>query len=196
MDAQTLVDAARCGHFVGLALGLGLGLYADTRFLGGLSRPIAADYLLSLRRIHGYVAAALALLWASGLFLLHARTGLDLAAFTPKLLTKLAVVTLLTVNAVLIESVALPLLARSIGRHFGELPTGWRLRLSLVGALSGACWLSALGLGVFAAFKTMTPETLALTIGGIYASALAGAVTLAVLVPLWRPTRRYLTSFD
>ncbi len=193
MDAQILHDAARFGHFVGLALGLGLGLYADSSFLNILSRPLGEEYLVSLRRIHGYVTLALVFLWTSGLFLLHARTGFDPAAITPKLLTKLAVVTMLTINAALIGTVALPLFARSIGRRFSELPLSWRLRLSVVGSVSGACWLSALALGVFARFKTMAPETLGLTIGGIYAAALVGAVMLTLMVPMWRPAQSYST---
>ena len=100
MDNVLLLDAARLAHLVGLAMGLGLALCADAIALKSCFRPITALDVRLLSMIHRVIMVALGVLWASGLMLLTFRTGWDLAAFTPKLVMKLCVVVLLTLNAI------------------------------------------------------------------------------------------------
>jgi hypothetical protein len=190
MSETMFVDLVRFGHLVGLALGLGLAVYADSRFLRSLTEPFDPLRLAELRRTHVFVSVALAILWASGILLLAIRTGLDPDRITPKLLAKLAVVTAMTVNARLIATVALPLLHRAGGTSFCRLRPGQRLRLAAIGAVSAASWLSALLLGTVAAFKPMGAPALAAIFGGIYGLAFLGAVAVALLAPVVLRRRR------
>lgn len=188
--AEVLVDLVRLGHLVGLALGFGLALYADSRFLGTLAQPVDRARLEELRRIHVHVALALGLLWVTGILLLAIRTGLDSGQVTPKLVAKLSVVGVMTLNARLIACRALPILERAGGASFCRLPRGARLRMAAIGAVSAASWVSALGLGAIGAMKLMGALPLALILSGVYLAALSTGVVLALLAPLILPRPR------
>ncbi|RMF40464.1 MAG: hypothetical protein D6754_03115 [Alphaproteobacteria bacterium] len=186
MSDQLVFDVVRLGHLVGLALGLGLAIYADSRFLGTITRPVSGHRLLELRRIHRFVAASLVLLWLSGLTLLVLRTGLDPAKISPKLIAKLLVVGLLTANAFVIGRMALPLLSFAEGLIFHELPLIWRLRLGVTGAVSAGSWISATLLGTVGAFKAMGAAQLAQWGAAVMGGALAAGLALALLSPVLR----------
>ena len=108
MDLTMLNDAARATHLLGLALGFGVAILADLCAARSLFRPLDYRELETLHQYHRTVALGLALFWASGLVLLWLRTGFQPENFSPKLMTKLGVVSLLTVNAVLIGRIGLP----------------------------------------------------------------------------------------
>ena len=175
-------DLARCLHLIGLALGLGVGLFADLRFLRFLFQPFGESDLALFENVHRTVGWALLLLWISGLWLLALRTGFQPQAFTPKLFAKLAVVSILTVNALLMARLALPVLDRMVGWHMGDMPFFDRLRLTVVGALSAASWVAALCLGVFAAFRSMSAEQLTDFFGAMYGIALGAGILTAIAV--------------
>ena len=96
------IDLIRFGHIAGLALGLGLAIYADHRFLRTLTRPLRREDVDLLSTIHGHVVTALSVLWLTGIMLLYVRTGFQAENVTPKLVFKVLIVSVLTVNAVLI----------------------------------------------------------------------------------------------
>ena len=150
-----LLDAARAGHMLGLATGLGLALCADVMALKSIFSEISRRDVWILRWLHRLILAGLALLWVSGLTLLHLRTGWEAANFSPKLITKLAIVSLLSVNALIIGLYALPCYAANRGRKFGQIALGPRLRLAAIAGVSLSCWMSALALGVFSQLKQM-----------------------------------------
>ena len=75
------------------------------------------------------------------------RTGFDLANFTPKLFSKLAVVSMLTLNALVIGGIAMPLVQRNIGRSLLDLPLSRQFGCACVGAVSSTSWLIALAMG-------------------------------------------------
>ncbi|MFK7752183.1 MAG: hypothetical protein AB8B51_06500 [Sedimentitalea sp.] len=160
MDNMLILDGARAVHLLGLASGLGLALTADALALRFFMRPITRNDLHLLDRLHKLILAGLTLLWISGLTLLYLRTGFDMAQFTPKLMVKLGVVGLLSINALAVGALVLPTLARYQGCRFGDIPALARLRLALIGGLSSACWSGALALGVFSQLKTQTLSTL------------------------------------
>jgi hypothetical protein len=186
MDVQLLIDLVRFFHFGGLAVGIGLGLFLDWRFVSTVARPVGPAFLDEIRTAHRFIACALVVLWTSGIYLLDARTHFDPAAFSPKLLAKIAVVTVLTANAFAIRYAVVPVLERQRGRAFAALPLGQRLALAWIGAISAGSWLSAFGLGIFAALKTWEAVPLALGLGAVYGGALAAATSLA----LWAPRLR------
>ena len=183
MDHATALDTIRGIHIVGLALGLGLALYADFTALRFLVTPVRRAALEELARLHALVFAGLGMLWFSGLVLLTLRTGFDPGSITPKLGAKLAVVLTLTANALAIGDWALPALRAEEGRPFAEWRRGLRLRLALVAALSAASWGAALVLGTFATTRAMDVGDLALLLGAIYGGTLALCTALALAAP-------------
>ncbi|MCG6885168.1 MAG: hypothetical protein LJE62_15575 [Silicimonas sp.] len=184
MDLSVINDAARAAHLVGLALGFGVAIMADLCAARSLFRPLQDHEFDDLHRFHRTVAFGLTLFWASGLVLLWLRTGFAPENFSPKLITKLCVVALLTVNAYLIGRIGLPTLMAWAGCRFGALPMAHRLRLAALAGLSGAGWISALTLGVFSAMKTFEWDVLSEIIGAIYVTFLIAALAAAFLSPL------------
>ena len=183
MDTILLNDAARAVHLVGLAMGFGVAIIADLTAARSLTRPLDERALATLHRFHRLVTVGLLLLWASGAVLLWLRTGFDPARFSPKLLAKIGVVTLLTVNAIAIGRIGLPTMEAYQSWRFGDIPLTERVQLSCLGALSGACWLLALALGVFSQLKPMPWEVLSRVVGIVGAMALVLAIMAAVMAP-------------
>ena len=183
MDLTLINDAARAAHLVGLALGFGVAIVADVSASRLMVRPLDRREMDALHRFHRMVALGLFLFWTSGLVLLWLRTGFDTANFTPKLMAKLGVVSVLTINAVMIGRIGLPVMEATRGHRFGVLPRGVRLQMAALAALSGAGWISALALGVFSQLKTMEWAILSEIIGLIYLTALAAASIAALLAP-------------
>lgn len=189
MDNVLLLDAARLAHLVGLAMGLGLALCADAIALKSCFRPITALDVRLLSMIHRVIMVALGVLWASGLMLLTFRTGWDLAAFTPKLVMKLCVVVLLTLNAIIIGIVAMPTYRANLDRLFGQIEQPVRLWLSVIAGLSLSCWFSALALGVFSQLKPLPFDVLGALFLPVFLLGLLGAVTVGLSVgPFARAT--------
>ncbi len=184
MDLTMLNDAARATHLVGLALGFGVAILADIRAARSLFRPLDDNDFDSLHQYHRTVSLGLSLFWASGLVLLWLRTGFQPENFSPKLMAKLGVVSMLTVNAYLIGRIGLPTMLAWRGFRYGSLPLIHRLRLSALAGMSAAGWISALALGVFSAMKTFEWEILSEIIGVIYVVGLGGALTTAFLAPV------------
>lgn len=184
MDLSLVNDAARAAHLLGLALGFGVAILADMTAAKSLIRPLDDRDFDTLHRYHRTVALGLCLFWASGLVLLWLRTGFDPAQFSPKLMTKLGVVSLLSVNAVLIGRIGLPTMEEWYGCRFGAMPFAHRLRLAALGGMSGAGWIAALALGVFTAMKTFEWDVLSQIIGMIYVVGLSTALLTAILAPV------------
>lgn len=184
MDLELLNDATRAAHLFGLALGFGVAIMADLCAARSLFRPLDEHEFADLHRYHRTVAFGLALFWASGLVLLWLRTGFDPSNFSPKLVTKLCVVSLLTLNAFLIGKLGLPTMLAYAGHRFGELPVTHRLRLGALAGMSGAGWIAALALGVFSAMKTFEWAVLSEIIGAIYIIGLGGAILTALIAPV------------
>lgn len=155
MDSVFLLDAARGAHLVGLAAGFGLALCADILALKFVFHPIAQRDVWLMRLMHRVIMVGLVVLWGSGLCILYARTGLDPAQFSAKLIAKLMVVSLLTLNALIIGAYALPCFARQVDLSFGEFDPPTLLKLSGIAGVSLSCWTSALALGVFSQLKPM-----------------------------------------
>ncbi len=184
MDTTLLNDAARALHLLGLALGFGLAIVADASAARLMVRPLDRREVEALHRLHRAVTLGLVLFWISGLVLLYLRTGFELRNFSPKLMTKLGVVTLLTANALMIGRLALPVIATAQGLRFGALPQGLRVQMAVLGALSTAGWISALALGVFSQMRKMEWSLLSEIVGIIYLTALSAALLAALVAPL------------
>ncbi|MEL6680572.1 MAG: hypothetical protein AAFQ51_17860, partial [Pseudomonadota bacterium] len=102
----------------------------------------------------------------------------------PKLWTKLAVVSILTLNARAIGRYAIPCLEELARCRFGNLPLRRRIGLACLGGVSAASWLGALALGCFAGLKTLAAAELLVLFGALHAAAIYGAIVLALAARL------------
>lgn len=167
------IDALRFCHLLSVAVGLGMAFCADMSLLRRLHEPITPDVLRSLHRAHRLIAVALVAMWLTGLALIYVRTGFDLAAFSPKLFAKLAVVTVLTLNSWMIGAVAMPAIYRATGRCIAALPFRQRLIFALAGGASTASWLLALALG--------SSKVLAVSGAGLFFVLVPGSYALGLV---------------
>ncbi len=180
---QYQIDIIRGVHLLALALGLGTSIYLDLRILSRFRRPVSTGLLAEFHRIHRLVFVALGLLWLSGLALIGVRTGFDLATFSPKLWLKLGVVTLLSLNALLIGLVVMPTLERLEGAPLGALPRFKRCLLAPIAAVSIFSWLAALALGSSKQLKMSNWDMLI----HLFLPAFAAIVLITELVALLAP---------
>lgn len=184
IDPATMMDGMRFLHLIGLGLGFGLALLADLTALRTIVSPVTRRDIDFLHFLHRSIAFGLALLWASGLMILHHKTGFNVAEFTPKLVMKLAVVMILTLNAMVIGLVALPTLEAHLGRRFSDLALLSRLRLGAIAGLSFSCWFGALTLGTFTQLKTMEFDQLEFIMSAIFACGIGGGLVVGLATPV------------
>ena len=154
VNPNLVTDILVALHLISLAVGMGTVIYLDLRTLSRITTPTTQSNIDEIHRIHRYVTSALIGLWLSGIALLYMRTGFQIAAFSPKLWIKLAIVTLLTANAVMIHRYALPTLNKTRNKPILSLPKTQCCFLVFLGAVSAFCWLSGLALGSSTALQS------------------------------------------
>jgi len=178
------------GHMLALALGLGAALLADWVVLRKLTFGIVSQKAAGqLDDLSHAVSAGLALIWVTGA-LLVADNALDAPAsiMNQKLWAKLVIVTLLTLNAVLLHRMVLPRATSRIGQPLFETRFD---RVSLVsvllGAISAVSWMFAAYLGVA---RELNGKANLVPILGAYLAAVlliwVGGVALLYLVHDYR----------
>lgn len=177
-----LIDAIRYGHLLSVGLGLGAACVADLHVVQFLRRPISRHLLAHLKLCHRMVWAGLVGMWVTGLMLVYVRTGFVLDSITPKLWTKLGIVSVLTINAYLIGRVALPQFRQGIGRAPLELPMRVKLFGGMLSSLSMASWLLALALGTSKVLAASGWQIFALVVPLTYASFGLGALCVALVM--------------
>jgi len=196
MFTDFLIDITRFTHFIGLALGIGAGSFADFSLMKKLDKEITPCDLNNLETVHRIVWVGLTLLWTSGLALLYVRTGFDPALFSPKLIMKLLVVAILTVNAVLLGSVAMPILKANVDKTYLSFALEEKAQLCLLAALSIASWMSGLILGIFSALRPASFEFIMPIFSTIYASALFGGVIATIVLHIiWERRQKKLYRY-
>ena len=158
-------------HVLAFALALGCVLREDAKLLS--SQPLDGQALRSAARL---VRFALIILWASGIALIVLDTNAVLSrlAQQPKLLAKLTVVSILSLNGVALHLIAFPALLGDRVRGRSAAPLA-----AALGAVSAASWLAATLLGITRASSvTFTYADLMLA----YAVMLATALTFGLLI--------------
>jgi hypothetical protein len=147
LDQTLMIDLARYAHIVAVAIGFGTAFLADYHLLSRLRRPVDDSFLDSLDLYHSVVWKMLLAMWITGVILIGIRTGFVLSNFSPKLISKLVTVSVLTANAALIGHFAMPVIRAARGRSILWLPRQTKLGLAIIGAISSASWLLALAMG-------------------------------------------------
>jgi hypothetical protein len=181
-DPQLLIDLARFAHILCIAVGFGAAFLADYQVARQLARPVDDRMLHLVDLCHDVIWKVVIGMWITGLILIHIRTQFVPANFTPKLVSKLIVVGILTLNSGLISRSAMPLLRRARGQSLLGLPFGSKLTLAVIGAVSSASWLLAMAMGsskVLAA-SDWTVFVILLPLGYLAAIALAVGVMAAL----------------
>lgn len=174
-------------HLLFVAIGLGLAVRLDFIFFRGRharpSQVLLADTALS----HQMISTALVGLWGTGICLVYLRTGFVLAEFSPKLWVKLIIVTMLSVNAIIIGIFVMPIMERYNDRPVLAIPLRYKLPMAVSAATSAFCWFTALALGAMATLKTQSWETLGLIFGLEFALGIMVAVSLALWARASKP---------
>ena len=140
---------------------------------------------------HQLITVAVITLWITGLGLLTLRLGPMGGELSVKLLAKLAVVTLLTLNMRVIDRFVIPELFDVEGMALGDIPADIRAQLGAVAGLSAGCWMAALLIGGMSIAKELTALELGAAVACVLGlSALIGAAAGALALGANnRPTR-------
>ncbi len=177
-------------HIVALAVAFGGAIAADLFFLTrAVFRPIEASTIAVGHFLAEIVATGLVVLWLTGIMLVMTAYNADpQVLYNEKLWVKIFIVTVLTVNAVVIHGTVLPSVAEQEGRRlFDFMPLGKRLVLALAGATSMVSWLFPTLLGTAKELNFKVPGYQIL---GCYYVALvvaaAGVSLLAIAVGRWK----------
>ena len=184
MENALFLDAVRAGHLIGLAVGFGPAICADLLVAKSFFKPIEQRDVDLLKKLHLVVFGGLALLWVTGLLLLQIRTGFEVSQFTPKLMTKIILVIVLTGNAMAIGIYAMPRFDSHVGVMFGKIDPPTLINLTIIAGLSMSCWLSALALGAFSQLKPLSYESLQAVFVPVFTIGLTGAVLVGLLAVL------------
>lgn len=176
LDQTMMIDLARYGHILAVAIGLGTAFLADYHLLSRLRRPVDDSFLDSLDLYHSVVWKMILAMWITGFILVGIRTGFVLSNFSPKLISKLVTVSILTANAALISRFAMPVIRAARGRSVLWLPRKTKLGLAIIGAISSASWLLALAMG--------SSKVLAASSGSVFLVLLPLAYGTAVVLAL------------
>ncbi len=182
MIFELLFDTARFSHSIGFALGIGAGSFADFSILRKINTELTGCDLGNLETVHKIVWTGLGILWLSGLIILYMKTGFIFSEFTPKLITKLAVVTILTVNAFLLGLWAMPILKKNINRPYLAFSLEHKTILSLLASISLCSWISGLILGIFSALRPANFDAILPIFAALYVMAIFSSITTTIMM--------------
>ncbi|HEY3048591.1 MAG TPA: hypothetical protein VGJ72_14180 [Polaromonas sp.] len=165
-------------HLLATCIALGSVLLADHRLWRWRRRRLNPAMIVQLKETQGVVSLALTALWLSGALLIGLGYWQEGSHYllNPKLWAKVSVVSLLTLNGILLHQVGFPLLQRAA---FVALPWSDQIRLGLLGALSGTGWLFAAFLGIARHWNHVLPYHQVMS---IFATALLMATLVALTV--------------
>ena len=178
-------QALLCGHIIAFALAFATILNEDARLLRA-KRIDSASVLASAKSVKWLLLA----LWATGvpMVLMDVGTNVFLLTDRPKLLAKLIVVGVLTLNGILLHLVVFPMITRK-PKNFDKAAT----LAATVGAVSTASWLYAFFVG---ASRVVAPYFTLHDFAVLYLWVLAIAVAVAILVVRDRLERSLKISYS
>jgi hypothetical protein len=170
-------------HVLAFALALGCVLREDAKLLS--SQPLDGQALRAAARL---VRFALIILWASGIALIVPDTNAVFARLAqhPKLLAKLTVVGILSLNGVALHLIAFPALLGDRVRRRSAAPIA-----AALGAVSAASWLAATLLGITRASSLGFTYT---ELMRAYAVMLAAALAFGLVVVRPRIAKKLATA--
>jgi hypothetical protein len=173
------------GHIIAFALALATILKEDARFLRA-KRIDSASLLESAKLVKWLLLA----LWLTGIpmVLMDVGTDVSLLLSKPKLVAKLIVVAILTLNGILLHRVAFPILTQK-----PKKPARAATIAAMLGAISLASWLCASLLG---ASRIVAPYFSLYDFVSAYLLVLAMALAVAILIVRGRLERLLKSSYE
>lgn len=176
-------------HILGVICGVGGVLMLDTHLLRHLrGATVTSQDVKFTHFVSAFVKAGLIVVWATGLMIIAAAPdGPASVLANPKLQAKLVVVVVLTINALFVETLALPLIVRNVGKPLFDGVS--QIRRSFIlgcGAVSTLSWLYPIVLGLARELNQVTPAQLILTCYATLLVALAVSMQVAGRI-LYRP---------
>lgn len=172
-----VVDALRVFHMASFAVGIGAAAFLEMQVMKRFQTRIDSEGLKIVLLGHKLILGALITLWATGLCLITLRIGFLGGELSVKLLAKLWVVTLLTLNMRVIEAFVIPELYEVEGMRLADIPRRIRSRLGAVAGFSGGCWTTALLIGGMSIATEMTAMGLTVAVGAVLLTSIcAGAL--------------------
>jgi hypothetical protein len=191
MIEPVVLDLVRFAHLCAFAVGVGAAVFLEYTVFSRFQHRIDREGLDLVHKGHDLIAIAVKGLWVTGLLLLVIRLGVEGRPFSAKLMTKLCVVLVLTLNMNAIGRIVMPRLDAMEGRSVSTIPWSTRMTLGAFVGLSGASWLSGLLLGTVALFKQMEAEALGMIFGSILTSGFVGGAVVALMMGERRVRYRY-----
>lgn len=182
MDAQIYIDLARFAHIITVAVGFGAAFLTDMHAVTRLGGTIDKSFLSMLRNFHVTITFSVVAMWITGLLMVFIRTGFDVSQFSPKLISKLVIVSILSLNAIIIGKFIMPILEESVGQSLLWLPFRTQLMLAGAGAISTSSWLLALLLGSSKVLAASGPMVFIVCVPLVYAASLLAAAGAVVLL--------------
>jgi hypothetical protein len=184
MTSIPVTDIFRFAHILVVAIGLGAAFLADFHALFRLGRRVDDDLMTTLHACHSLVWKALMAMWITGAIMIYIRTGFVFENFSPKLISKVGTVAILTVNALLIGRFVMPMVEECRGKSLMWLPLRQKLGMALVAAISTSSWLLALAMGVSKVLATSGWLVFIATIPVVYILSATLAMVVMYLLHL------------
>lgn len=162
-------------HLSGLIFGVGGAWILDGFLLAHLNDPLSKERYRTIEFISKNVIAGLIILWISGFaFIAYYYLFSPEFLYNQKVWAKIFIVSVLTINGVLVHNIILPYLKKSIGSTLVDLLSNYEIRvMASIGVMSFISWLFPIILGVT---KTLNFTVSALQISFFY--LLLSAVSL------------------
>jgi uncharacterized membrane protein len=162
-------------HVLGVVFGLGGAIMLDIYLLRALrGATIQSKDVSFVEFVARFVQLGMCLLWFSGPALVAIAPEPFAALGNPKLQAKLVIVGMLTLNMIVIETLALPLVRQNRGRRlFDGVSEAGRSVMLVSGAISATSWAVPFILGLSREFNQIVPASHIL---GVYAGLLALAI--------------------
>jgi hypothetical protein len=161
-----LLTIVKIAHIMGLIAGLGGAVLLDFTILShGIVRPVTAFLLHQMKILSRVVSAGLVVLWITGILLiiLNWQEKADYIE-NPKLWAKLIIVSVLTVNGIVIHTRIMPHLQGRIGRRLFDGETNLRVGVfALIASISVVSWFAPLVLGKASELNFIVPASLILS---------------------------------
>lgn len=160
-----IMSVLRLFHFAGIIFGVGAATILDLiifRFV--LLKRIEETYIHIIDFTSNIITLGLVLLWTSGFGFLIYYLFCDFEKLdNPKLWAKIIIVSVLTLNALLVHAFVVPQVEIQIGQHlFDGLSRLHRFLLIMIGTISAISWYVPLVLGIVPQFNNTVPSEIIL----------------------------------
>lgn len=170
-------------HVFGVAVGVGGVLMLDAyllKFVRG--SKIKPRDLSTIGYVSLFVKTGLMAVWGSGILIIGTSPdGAAAVLANPKLQAKLLIVVVLTLNALFIETLVLPLIKANLKRSlFHGISEGRRMLLLVFGAVSTTSWTFPLLLGLAREWNRVVPAENILEMYGCALISLSLSLCLSV----------------